>query len=322
MAGAVVLVMAGAVLLFAGNVMLWVDGTLLDSDEFSQSVEGTLQNDDVQDRFGRGLARFVIERGDLESRLEGELPPRLQFAAPLLSVELEPLIAQVVERLLDSGAVERVTQQAIRDFHAGLLALLRDEDRQISVADGELVLDLNPLLDRLFQRVGVTPPESLGDAGHIVILDDTSGLAQASFFVKNSGTLTLLGLLGALLCFAAAIALFARVRLGLRAGGIAALAVGLLTLLTLFAINEVLESISGDRVIARELLRDLESGLRWQSMGLVLAGGCLIAASDARLFDRLQSAGRDGWAAIGSAGAGRVLAVVAGVAALLLFLAG
>lgn len=313
----VALLVGGGLLLFLANLLLWLNSAIFNSDNFTQTVDQVLDKPEVQSRLGDVLAAEAVQSGDLETRLRDRLPIEVAFLSPIVASELQDLLGRVAARLLASDFLGDQRDQVIRLLHSRLLAVLEGDDAVVQAQGDRLVLDMGDTLERVFDRIGVTPPERLqgaADSGQVVILDDVTGLAQASFFVRHRQELTWLALIGSVGAFGLVLLTSRPLSTGVSRTGYAVMLVGLLTLLAVFVTNAGLNSIAGERVVAREMLKALETDLKWQSVGWVVLGACVVAIADKRILDTLVAgkawAGRE----VESFGTARTLLVGTGIA--------
>jgi hypothetical protein len=82
----------GAVFLLLATLLLWLDSSVFDSSNLSQSVDNVLAEPQVQERIAQVLAAQAVAAGDVKARVDAKLPPNLSFLAPLLTRALEPVI--------------------------------------------------------------------------------------------------------------------------------------------------------------------------------------------------------------------------------------
>ena len=280
----------GGVLLFAANVLIWVNSTVFDSSEFTETVDNVLEEPAVKDRLTEVLVQQALESGEIEEQIVTRLPEDLEILEPVVGAGLEPALQRVVRPLLDSQLLGNLRSEALLNLHRQIIAILEDDDSAIEVQGDALVLDLSELFDRVLDRLNVNPPERLGGSdaperllgtdGTIVLLEDVTGLREASFFVENRILLAVLLLGGAVLCLVAAIFLAGERRRGVMFTGYTLIGVGIVTLLAIFIGNQVLESSAEERVVLREGVKALESNLRWQALALILLGAIGVAVTD------------------------------------------
>jgi hypothetical protein len=291
-------IILGSVLLFAANLLIWINSTVFDSDEFTESVDQVLEEPAVKDRITEVLVQQALESGEVEQAIVDRLPEELEVLEPVVGAGLQPALERVVRPLLDSDLVGDLRNEVLLRVHRQVVATLEDDETALEVQGDALVLDLSELFDRLLERFNVEPPERLGGAdapsrilggdGVIVLTEDTTGLREAAFFTQNRVEIAVLLLAGSAVGFGAAIFFFGERRRGVRATGYAIVGVGILTLLVVLIANQVLESSAEERVVLREGVKALETNLRLQSVALIVLGACAIALTDQNIL---------GWAA-------------------------
>jgi hypothetical protein len=285
---------AGSVLLFAANLLIWVNSTVFDSSEFAETVDGVLDEPEVKDRLAQVLAQQALASGEVEAELVARLPENVSFLEPVVTTQLEPALERVLRTLLDSGFVGNLRNEVLLTLHSQLISILEDDDTALRAQGDDLVLDLSVLFERLLDRLNVEPPERLGGAdaparllggdGTVVLLEDTTGLREASLFVENRTELSAVLLGASIICFGAAILFNRDKRQGLTSTGYAVIGVGLATLLLIFLGNWGLESAAEERIVLREGVKALESNLKLQALGLMVLGACLVAATDRKVI--------------------------------------
>jgi hypothetical protein len=308
--GAGSLLVLGFLALFVANLLIWLDSSIFDSEEFAKSVDSTLDQPAVQQRIGEVIAAEAVEAGDLTTRVQNRLPEEASFLSPIIETQLQDLIARLTQELLARGIGEDIRNEITIQLHQRLVGVLEDDDQGLVRAEGnQLVLNLAGAGTRVFDRLGITPPARLqGGAegsstfGQVVLLDDVTGLDQASFFVTNRQTIQVISLAVAIAALVGAIFLSRDRRRGVSRAGYAVLLVGLLTILIVAGVNLVLEAQFEERIAARELLKALEDNLRVQSLALLIAGICIVVLTDRRLIGSLDSYASKGEAALRRAG--------------------
>jgi hypothetical protein len=279
------LLILGSVAILLTNVLVWVDGTMIDSNEFASVTSSVLDKPQVQERIADVMAEWVVENSDLEKRIADQLPPELAFARPLLERQLQSFLAQISQAILSSKTFAVVRDTLIERLHARVIAILRDNQTVLHTEGSSLVIDLRGPLQSVFDRLGVAAPARLQDpeATQLVVLSDTTSLRQASTFVRRVKTVAYGLLVFSVAAFGLTV-LWARDRRGaLKAVGLSLVMVGLVTLLFLFVGDRVIESAATERTVLRELVLGLESNLRTQSLILALLGAGCVAWTDYRV---------------------------------------
>jgi hypothetical protein len=226
------LLVLGTVLTFAAIFSIWVNRQALDTDNWVDTSNHLIQNEEVRSQLSDYLANQLFANVDVARELREALPPRLAPLATAAAGGLQQLAPQVAERLFATPRFQALWEVANRKAHEALLRVLDGGSTTVSTENGEVKLQLGPVLTEIGEGSGVgealvskLPPE----AGEITILkSDELSLAQevANLLRKLPIVLTLL----ALLCFAAAIYLSPRRRESLRSVGFAFVVAGLLSL--------------------------------------------------------------------------------------------
>jgi hypothetical protein len=164
----------------------------------------------------------------------------------VISGALQNVAVQAADRILETPQAQALWEDANRRAHENLLAVLNGEDvRRFQTANGQVVLDLSPLVQRLSQRFGF---QASPDAGKITILQ--SGQlknAQRALKVIKVGSVFLLVLVLFLYGLAIYLAHGHRRRI-LRATAASFLLVGVLIL--------VIQKVSGGVVVGSLIKTD------------------------------------------------------------------
>lgn len=244
------LLLVGTLLAFLAIFSIWVNRQALNTDNWVDTSEKLLQDEEIRAQLSNYLADQLIANVDVQGELEGRFPPRLAPLAAPAAGALRQLAPQAAERALETPQVESLWNAANRAAHERLLAVLNDSgSANLSTAEGEVTLDLSALLTQLTDRLGVggklvekLPP----DAGRLTILesDELATAQDATTVVRHLPVvLTLL----ALLLYGLAVYLAGpRRREALRSVGFGFLVAGVLALvLRKFAGVEVTGALSG-----------------------------------------------------------------------------
>jgi hypothetical protein len=226
------LVVLGTLLTFAAIFSIWVNRQALNTDNWVDTSTRLVKNEEVRSQLSDYLANQLFANVDVAGELREALPPRLAPLATAAAGGLQQLAPQVAERLFATPRFQALWEAANRKAHESLLQILDGGSSTVSTENGEVKLQLAPVLGEIGEGSGVgealaskLPPE----AGEITILkSDELSLAQevANVLRKLPIVLTL----AALLCFALAVYLSPRRREALRSVGFAFVVAGLLSL--------------------------------------------------------------------------------------------
>lgn len=289
------LVVLASLLALVSALTVWSKQQLLDTDKFTSSSAKLLANDEIRATLSARLVDQLNQRIDVQSQLEEKLPPRAKGAAPAIAAAIQNSAGQVINAFLGTAQAQEIWERANRRAHGALVNVLEGKDAgPISTANGDVVLDLRPLIQRVAERLGVgdrlkerAPP----DSGQIVLLkSDQLDAAQKGVRILNALSSWLGLAVVAMLALAVYLA-HGRRRTMLEAVGFALLSVGvLLLIIRRFVGDAVVESVvkvesSKPAVhaiwaIETDLLRDLALALVFYGIFALLAG---ILAGPSRL---------------------------------------
>ncbi len=259
------LLVAGALVLFAALFALWAADALVDSDGFSDRAVRALDDEDVQQFVADFLVEELIEQGD----------PGLIAARPLIEAAVQAVIA--------TAAFEQLYETALHQTHR---ALFSDEPIVLQLVDAAIAVEVtvarfNPELAAELPSLDSAVIE-LADSEYV---DTALGIARGIRFL--SAALPLL----ALAAFAASWAIARGRRRALLRIGLTVAIVAAATIVALDAGRAALEELAGGglRGAAAAGLWDAFLGdLRGWSFALG-AGGLVLAAASSSRFAGLDA---------------------------------
>jgi hypothetical protein len=289
------LIVLASLLALVASLTVWSKQQLLNTDKFTSSSAKLLANDQIRTTVSNRLVDLLNQRIDVEAQLEEKLPPRAKGAAPAIAAAIQNSAGQVINAFLGTAEAQQLWEQANRRAHGALVNVLEGNDAgAISTANGDVVLDLRPLIKRVAERLGIgerlkerAPP----DAGEIVILkSDQLDAAQKGVTVLNALSSWLLLVVVALLALAVYLAHGKR-RTMLEAIGFALLTVGFLLLIVRRFVGDAIvdsvvkvesskPAVHAIWLIETDLLKDLAVALAFYGLFALLAG---ILAGPSRL---------------------------------------
>ncbi len=205
------LLILATILLFVSSLTVWSKRQLLDSDAWANSSSQLLANDDVRGAVAQTLVDRLFEQDDVVAQVRARLPEQAQGAAPVLAATLESAAVRAADRLLQTPRAQTLWQNINKRAHAGVVKVLEGKDlgknENISTANGNVTLDLRPLITRLATRLGVEDRLKANadpNAGQVVILK-SSQLDSAQSAVKLLKALSSLLLIAVFALYALAI---------------------------------------------------------------------------------------------------------------------
>lgn len=228
-----VLLVVGTIFTLLASFSIWANRQALNTDNWVSTSSRILANKQVDERLANYLAEQLSANEPVKTKLEEELPERLQPLATAVAAGLRQLAPQIAERALESPKFQALWASANRLAHERLLEVLNGGGSTVSTENGEVTLELGHLVEEVGKSVGIGGgiAERLpAGAGRLVILksDQLSAAQKGAHLVRELPiVLTLL----ALLSFAGAIWLSGRRRKTLRTVGLCFVLVGVLVLL-------------------------------------------------------------------------------------------
>lgn len=280
---AIVCLVLAFLLLLASSLTVWVRQQALDTDSWTEASSDLLRDDAVRRALSVYLVDQAFEKTDVVDELSGRLPAALRPLAGSLAANLQGSAVNLADQTLARPGVQRTWEEINRVAHRSLLAVI-DEDKGRN-AEGDVVLDMRPLLIEVRSRLGLGPPKS-ATAGRLVLMrNDQIGAAQT--LVKTVRKLSLFLWLVVLALFAAGIWLAQGWRRrALLVSGWTLVAVGLiLTVFRRLMGDAVVNALAGESTsreaadtawsIGTTLLRDSSEG--FMAYGLLVVLGCWLA---------------------------------------------
>jgi len=229
-----------AVLVPMAIVTVWVSDTILDEDQYVETVAPLADQEAVQERVTRALTSEINEAVDFRAVAEDLLPSDLSVLAGPIAGAAESTVEQAVARTVDSEAFRTAWTAANRLSHNVVrVAVTGGQIPGIDVVDGEVVLDLSLVLDGVSSAVEAVGGEELVSSLELENVDAQVVLAQSDELASAQDALDLLDRLSwfvplvALLFLIAAVVFAEDRRLGLRRLAIAVVASTMVALLVL-----------------------------------------------------------------------------------------
>jgi hypothetical protein len=318
------LIVVGGLVVLVGSLTLWAKRQLLDTDTWVASSSKMLEDDEIRQAVSNYAVEQLFSNVDVQATLESRLGERGQALAPAATAALYEAALRTTNALLATPQAQQLWEELNRRAHTRLVDILEgNEGGRITTANGEVVLDLSPLIDRISSRLGAEaqlPP----DAGQITIMNSDQ-LKTAQDSVKLLKALSALVGLLAIAIFGLAVYLAKGWRRRAIAGSALAVLVAAVLVLVARRIvgNAVIDALVSTESIQRpavrawfietEVLREIGIGLL--VLGLIFLLGAL-AAGPARAAVAIRRA------LVGAfRHPGAVFAVYAAVVVLLLLIA-
>lgn len=182
---ATALIVVGCVLAPVSVLAVWVHNTLLDTDQYVDTVGPLVDKPAVQDALANRITNAVISGADLEDRIADTLPERAQAAAPFIAQGARGVVNDVADRVVSSDQFATLWENVNRRAHTQVVALLEGKGtKRVSTESGKVVLQLGPVLDRVRRELddrGITffDDARKGRVPSSIVLIDSDGLKKA-----------------------------------------------------------------------------------------------------------------------------------------------
>jgi hypothetical protein len=282
------LVVVGSLIVLLAALNVWVKRQALNTDNWTNSSSRLLENPQVRSALSVYLVNQVYTNVDVTQQLRQRLPPQLDPLAPQIAVGLQQASVRVVDNLLGRPRVQKLWTEANRRAHQAFMNLLNGKRNLLLSSNGNVVLDLEPLLERVVEQLGFgqklvaqLPP----DAAHITVMK-SSQLETARKGVKVVRVLSYLLVFLAIAFFAAAMWISRNRRSILLGAGVGVLISGLVVLVVRrYAGNYLVDQLTSNQdvkgavkaswAIQTELLRNV--GVNGVIYGLAIIFSAWIA---------------------------------------------
>ena len=143
----------------------------------TDTVEGTagelIADDEIRDQVAAALVDSLYANIDVTAALEQRLPPDQKGLAGPAAAGLREFSERAATRMLERPRVQAVWVNTVTQAHRQLIRVLEDDTGALSTENGAVVLNLQPLVIRLGDRVAIVGDvaERLGpDAGKVEIM--------------------------------------------------------------------------------------------------------------------------------------------------------
>lgn len=173
---------AGAILITA-NLVFWTARTVVETDRYTDATRSLIEKPSVQKAIADRTTDAIFERVDTEAILEENLPPRVKFAAPTLSQQIQTFTNTKARQIVASDKFHDVWVSTNTNAHERFIGAIREYK-------GDGTINLSDLYNKLTQRLQGTKLSFLqnvqlpSNIGSIQIID-APWLPSAHYAVVN-----------------------------------------------------------------------------------------------------------------------------------------
>jgi hypothetical protein len=244
------LVVLAATIGLVSALNVWVKRQALSTDNWTNASSQLLENSEIRNAVSVYLVDQLYQNVDVGKALQERLPPATKPLGPPIASALEPALVRTTNTILGRPKVQQLWENANRRAHQLFIAVLDGKHGLLESTNGNVVLNLRPLLDQVVAETGLggrieqrLPP----DAGQIVVMKGNQlEVARRTVKVIRVLSFFLVFLVLALFAFAVFLARGRRRRM-LLAVGVSFLVVGLIVLVVRrFAGNYLVDALTSN----------------------------------------------------------------------------
>jgi hypothetical protein len=164
------LTVIGILLLVVSVLANYVKRTALDEGNFRGTARALIADDKIRDQVASTLVEQLYSNTDIAATLRQRLPDNLQPLAVPVAGLVQNATEGAAKQLLARPRVQNLFVDATSLAQRQFVALLNDDKNLLRTTNGEVVLDLRPILTRLGERFSIVSERIPPDAGRITIL--------------------------------------------------------------------------------------------------------------------------------------------------------
>jgi hypothetical protein len=150
---------------------VWSHYLVLNTDGWVSVVGPAARNEAVIEAVSTRLSEQVVEAVDIGSRLDEVLPGLGTIIARPIEEALQQFIKERTTTVMRSDEFQTIWVEANREVHSRVVAVLRGEAQNIEIENGQVTINLLPLVGLVLQSVQDTLSQILGRPIDIPILD-------------------------------------------------------------------------------------------------------------------------------------------------------
>jgi hypothetical protein len=161
------LIVLASVLLVLSITANWVQRTLLNTDEVTETTSEIVADEDVEEQLSIYLVDQLYATVDVQGEISRRLPPPAQALAAPAGAAFRQLATNVAERALASPQVQDLISSAVGRAQERFVSLVRDEGEYVSSTGGEVTIEYGSVVADLATRLGVSP-ETISEVQDVV----------------------------------------------------------------------------------------------------------------------------------------------------------
>jgi hypothetical protein len=188
-----ILVVLGVLFVVLSLLAAYIRFQALDNDTVRNTASELIADDNIREQVAATLVDQLYANVDVSAELEQRLPDQTKPLAGPIAAGLREFSDRAANRMLERPRVQALWVESVSRAHRQLIRVLEDDTGPVSTEDGAVVLDLQPLMIQLGERVAVIgqAAERFGpDAGRIEIMqaDQLETAQDITRWLKFLGT--------------------------------------------------------------------------------------------------------------------------------------
>ncbi|HEX5095008.1 MAG TPA: hypothetical protein VFX21_03310 [Acidimicrobiia bacterium] len=132
---------------------LWMRGVVFRESRWKQTIAPLGSDDEVQAALAAWAGTEIRQVIDVKPYLEDILPSGAQGLASPLSFAIEGFIAERAASFFESDQFSELWERSTVRLHSAVLKVLRGDSEAVSVRDGQVVLNLVPILNQVLASI-------------------------------------------------------------------------------------------------------------------------------------------------------------------------
>ncbi len=177
-----VLVVLVCILAPISLLAVWTHNTLLDTDQYVDTVAPLAANADIQEALADRIQLRLTEGADLEKKVADALPPKAAFVAPYVAQGIGQFVHAAALKILESDKFQSLWESANRKAHVLVVKVLTgNEGGRVTTKNGEVTIQLG--------SIAQTVQAKLSQLG-VDVFSNSSGKASNEFVLFKSEDLT------------------------------------------------------------------------------------------------------------------------------------
>ena len=127
----------------------------LDTETVSETAGKLIADDEIREQVAASLVDALYANIDVAAALEERLPPDQKGLAGPAAAGLREFSDRAATRMLERPRVQELWVNTVTQAHTQLINVLDDDVGPLSTENGAVVLDLQPLVIQLGERVAI-----------------------------------------------------------------------------------------------------------------------------------------------------------------------